>query len=197
LDDFARISTFILEVDRLKGVLRKTRPLAVDRPENSAEHSWQVALLAMLLASSASESVDVARVVEILLVHDIPEIEIGDVIVYAERDPQREQQEAEAARAIFVILPEPQAAHCFELWLEYERRQTPESRYAYAIDRLMPLLHNLQRGGGVWRENGISLDQVLAVNAVTAQILPGVWDQVRGQVLACFGAMDSGVCASD
>ena len=197
MDDFARISTFILEVDRLKGVLRKTRPLAVDRPENSAEHSWQVALLAMLLASSASESVDVARVVEILLVHDIPEIEIGDVIVYAERDPQREQQEAEAARAIFVILPEPQAAHCFELWLEYERRQTPESRYAYAIDRLMPLLHNLQRGGGVWRENGISLDQVLAVNAVTAQILPGVWDQVRGQVLACFGAMDSGVCASD
>ena len=197
MDDFARISTFVLEVDRLKGVLRKTRPLAVDRPENSAEHSWQVALLAMLLASSASESVDVARVVEILLVHDIPEIEIGDVIVYAERDPQREQQEAEAARAIFGILPEPQATHCFELWLEYERRQTPESRYAYAIDRLMPLLHNLQRGGGVWRENGISLDQVLAVNAVTAQILPGVWDQVRGQVLACFGAMDSGVCASD
>jgi len=192
LDDFARISAFMLEVDSLKEVLRKTKPLAVDRPENSAEHSWQVALLATLLASRARESVDVTRVVEILLVHDIPEIEIGDAIVYAERDPEREQEEAAAARKLFGMLPEPQAARCFELWLEYERRQTAESRYAYAIDRLMPLLHNLQQGGGVWRENGISLDQVLAVNAVTGEVLPEVWEQVRGQVLACFGAMSSG-----
>lgn len=189
MDDFARISNFILEVDRLKGVLRKTTPLAIDRLENSAEHSWQVALLAMLLAPLAPEVVDVAHAVEILLVHDIPEIEIGDVIVYAKRDPEREKHEAEAARKLFGMLPEPQAGHCFDLWLEYERRETVESRYAYAIDRLMPVMHNLQRGGGTWLENGISIDQVLAVNAVTADVLPGVWHQVRERIIACFDGM--------
>lgn len=197
MDDVARISAFMLEVDRLKGVLRKTSPLAIGRPENSAEHSWQVALMATLLASRASELVDVAHVVEMLLIHDIPEIEIGDVIVYAQRDPDRERQEAEAARVIFGILPEPQAAHCFELWFEYEQRQTPESRYAYAIDRLMPLLHNLQRGGGAWREHGITLEQVLAVNEVTREAVPGVWAEIRGQVVACFADMDSVVGLSD
>jgi putative hydrolase of HD superfamily len=186
LDDISRISAFILEVDRLKAVLRKTRPLAVARPENSAEHSWQVALLATLLAPYALQPVDVSRVVEILLVHDIPEIEIGDVIVYAGPDPERELAETEAARRVFGMLPDPQGTRCFELWLEYERRETPESRYAYAIDRLMPVLHNLQRGGGTWREFGITLDQVLAVNSVTGEALPEVWDQVRAQVISCF-----------
>ncbi|MDA3936900.1 MAG: HD domain-containing protein [Actinomycetota bacterium] len=191
MEDFARISAFMLEIDRLKDVLRKTKPLAVDRPENSAEHSWQVALLATLLASNASERVDVGRVVEMLLVHDIPEIEIGDVIVYAQHDPERDKQEAAAAHALFEMLPEPQASHCFDLWLEYEQRLTAEARYAYAVDRLMPVLHNLQRNGGTWREYGISLDQVLEVNAVTGEALPEVWAQVQAQVIACFTAMDS------
>lgn len=191
MDEISRISAFILEMDRLKGVLRKTKPLAVDRPENSAEHSWQVALLATLLASYAPQPLNVARAVEILLVHDIPEIEIGDVIVYAGLDPQRQQEEAQAARDIFSMLPEPHATRCFELWLEYERRETPESRYAYAIDRLMPILHNLQHGGGTWREYGIELDQVLTVNMVTGEVLPEVWDQVRAQVTACFDEMAS------
>lgn len=191
MDDIARISAFILEVDRLKNVLRKTKPLAVDRPENSAEHSWQVSLLATLLTSYASQPVDVGRVVEILLVHDIPEIEVGDVIVYAGQDVERSRDEARAARDIFGMLPEPHATRCFELWLEYEQRETPESRYAYAIDRLMPVLHNLQRGGGTWREYGIGLDQVLAVNSVTGEALPEVWEQVRGQVTACFAEMES------
>lgn len=193
LDDISRISAFMLEVDRLKGVLRQTRPLAVDRPENSAEHSWQVALLATLLASYSPVPVDVARAVEILLVHDIPEIQIGDVIVYAGRDPERERQEEQAARDIFGMLPEPHATRCFDLWLEYERRLTPEARYAYAIDRLMPVLHNLQRGGGTWREHGIALDQVLSVNLVTGEALPEVWSQIRAMVVACFdeiGASD-------
>lgn len=189
MDDISRISAFILEVDRLKGVLRKTQPRAVNRPENSAEHSWQVALLAVLLASYSPEPIDIARAVEILLVHDIPEIEIGDVIVYAAHDAERERQEAEAARDIFGILPEAQATRCFELWREYEERQTPESRYAYAIDRLMPVLHNVQRGGGTWAEHGIELEQVLAVNVVTGEALPEVWDEVRAQVIACFDEM--------
>ena len=189
MDDISRITSFILEVDRLKGVLRKTQPLAVDRPENSAEHSWQVALLATLLVSHSSQSVDLARVVEILLVHDIPEIVIGDVIVYSGHDPARQQEEARAARQLFGMLPESDATRCFELWLEYEQRETPESRYAYAVDRLMPILHNLQRGGGTWREFGITLEQVLAINGVTGEVLPEVWDRVSAEVTACFAEM--------
>jgi putative hydrolase of HD superfamily len=191
LDDISRITSFILEMDRLKGVLRKTQPLAVDRLENSAEHSWQVALLATLLVSYSSEPVDLGRVVEILLVHDIPEIVIGDVIVYSGHDPSRQQDESRAARELFGMLPEPDATRCFERWLEYERRETPESRYAYAVDRLMPILHNLQRGGGTWREFGITLDQVLAVNGVTGEALPEVWDHVSSQVAACFADMSA------
>ncbi|MDY0339949.1 MAG: HD domain-containing protein [Coriobacteriia bacterium] len=191
MDDISRISAFMLEMDRLKGVLRKTRPLAVDRRENSAEHSWQVALLATMLASYSTQSIDVARAVEILLVHDVPEIVIGDVIVYADEDPERQQAEARAARDLFGMLPEPHATRCFDLWLEYEQRETPESRYAYAIDRLMPILHNLQQGGGTWREYGIELEQVLAINAVTGNALPEVWDQVRARVTVCFEEMAS------
>ncbi len=89
------------------------------------------------------------------------------------------------------MLPGPHATRCFELWLEYEQRETPEARYAYAIDRLMPILHNLQRDGGTWREHGIELEQVLAVNAVTGEVLPEVWDQVRARVTACFEGMGS------
>jgi putative hydrolase of HD superfamily len=191
LEDFDRISAFILEVDRLKAILRKTRPLAIDRPENSAEHSWQVALLALLLHPHANEPVDIAHAIEILLVHDIPEIEIGDVIVYAQPDPERDREEAAAAQRVFGMLPEPQARHCFDLWLEYEQRVTPESRFAYAVDRLMPLMHNLQRGGGTWREHGIRLEQVLAVNSLTGEMLPEVWDRVREQVVECFDSMAS------
>jgi len=182
--DLARISAFILEVDRLKTVLRKTRPVAIGRYENSAEHSWQVSLLALLFIDHAIEPVDIQRVVEILLVHDIPEIEIGDVIVYAPPDPERAQAEVAAARDIFGMLPEPQAATCFERWLEYERRDTPESRYAYAVDRLMPLFHNLEAAGAGWRENRVSLDRVLTINSAIGEALPTVWEQVRADILA-------------
>jgi putative hydrolase of HD superfamily len=182
--DFAQISAFILEMDRLKAVLRKTKLVAIDRYENSAEHSWHVALLAMLLADRAVEPVDIQRVVEILLVHDIPEIVIGDVIVYAAPDPNRAAEETLAARELFGMLPEPQATMCFERWHEYELRQTAESRYAYAVDRLMPLLHNLDSGGAGWAENRIPLEKVLTLNAAIGEALPDVWEQVRARVLA-------------
>lgn len=181
--DFARIVTFALEVDRLKAVLRKTRPSALDRRENSAEHSWHVALLAALLHEHASEPVDLQRTIEILLVHDIPEIEIGDTIVYAARTCEMVEAEAEAAVRLFGMLPEREAAWCLERWQEYELRQTPEARFAYAVDRLMPLLHNIDGGGAGWREHRVPIDRVLAVNEPIGDMLPGAWEQVRAAVL--------------
>jgi putative hydrolase of HD superfamily len=181
--DFARIMRFALEVDRLKDVLRVTRPAAIARRENSAEHSWHVALLAALLQKHAAGPVDLQRVIEILLVHDIPEIEIGDTIVFAPRTAEMAAAEEQAARQLFGLLPEREAIWCFERWREYELRETPEARYAYAVDRLMPLLHNLVSGGAGWTENRVPLEPVLTVNAPIADALPEVWVQVKAALL--------------
>lgn len=157
-----QIVDFVIELDKLKGVTRKTRPLNADRYENSAEHSWQIALFAAAMVQYAEEPVDVYRVMAMLLVHDIGEIDTGDTIVYAEEGwPERKAAEAAAIRRIFGILPEPQREFFISLWQEFEDGQTPEARFAHAADRAMPILLNLANDGQSWRENGISHDRVV------------------------------------
>lgn len=186
--DLERIFDFMLELDRLKAVLRRSKPIGLDRHENSAEHSWQVCVLALLMAHHAREAVDVTRVVEILLVHDIPEIEAGDQIVYERPSVARAAAERAAARQTFGLLPEGQAAWCMARWEEYEARATKESVFAYAMDRLMPVLQNLRRGGQGWRENGVPREKVLAINAAIGEACPEVWEQLRGRIEEVFDA---------
>ncbi len=181
-DDLQRIIEFILELDKLKAVLRKSKPIGLERYENPAEHSWQISLLALLLAPHAREAVDVARVVEILLVHDIPEIDSGDQIVYEGPSEARAASERQAARRIFALLPEPQAGWCMSRWEEYEARESREAVFAYAMDRLMPVLQNLENDGQSWRENNVPLEKVLAVNAAIGEALPSVWEHVRERI---------------
>lgn len=176
-----RVIAFAMELDKLKAVLRRTRPTGLDRHENSAEHSWHVALLALALARHAEPPVDAVRVVELLLVHDVPEIDAGDTIVYRRGDATREG-ERHAAIRVFGLLPEPEASRFLERWEEFEARDTPEARFAYAMDRLMPVLHNLQADGQTWRENDVSLDQVLAVNQAIGAACPAIWEHVRGRI---------------
>jgi putative hydrolase of HD superfamily len=185
--DLQRIIEFIIELDKLKAVLRKTKPLGLERYENSAEHSWQVCLLAILLAKHARQPVDAVRVVEILLVHDIPEIDSGDHIVYQCPSEPRAETERQAARRIFGLLPEPQASWCMSRWEEYEARASKEAVFAYAVDRLMPVLHNLKNNGQSWRENKVPFEKVLAVNAVVGEVLPSVWEYVQ----AVFGELSA------
>jgi putative hydrolase of HD superfamily len=185
--DLQRIIEFIIELDKLKAILRKTKPLGLDRYENSAEHSWQVCLLALLLAKHARQPVDIVRVVEILLVHDIPEIDSGDHIVYQCPSEARAETEQQAARRIFGLLPEPEASWCMSRWEEYEVRASKEAVFAYAVDRLMPVLHNLKNNGQSWRENKVRLEEVLAVNSVVGEVLPSVWEHVQ----AVFGELSA------
>jgi putative hydrolases of HD superfamily len=154
---------FIAEVDRLKGVLRQTMLAGPGRRENSAEHSWHLAVMALALAEHAPPGTDIGRVTAMLLVHDLVEIDAGDLFVYADAAQQARQEEAERAAAdrIFALLPADQAASFRGLWDEFEERRTPEARFARALDRLQPMLANLQAGGGTWREHGITADQVL------------------------------------
>ena len=153
---------FILELDRLKGVTRKSRPIGLDRYENSAEHSWQIAMLAASLGEFAPPGLDMQRVVAMLLVHDIGEIDTGDTIVYAEEGlAERKAAERVAVERIFGLLPNAHGARFLALWEEFELGDTDEARFAHAADRAMPVLLNLVNGGGSWVENGISYERVI------------------------------------
>jgi 5'-deoxynucleotidase YfbR-like HD superfamily hydrolase len=156
--------TFVAEAGLLKGVLRQTMLTRPARRENSAEHSWHLAVMALTLGDYAPPGTDLARVTAMLLVHDLVEVDAGDLFVYASAADQARQEAAERAAAdrIFGLLPADQAASVRELWDEFEERRSPEARFARALDRLQPMLANIQADGGTWREHGITADQVLA-----------------------------------
>jgi putative hydrolases of HD superfamily len=145
--------TFLVEIDRLKHVLRRTHLVGGERRENSAEHSWHIAMIALVLAEYSDEPIDVARVIRMLLVHDIVEIDAGDtfafdVVGYLDK-AEREQA---AADRIFGLLPDEQKVELRALWEEFEAAETAEARFANMADRLMPALQNYSNDGGTWRE---------------------------------------------
>jgi putative hydrolase of HD superfamily len=176
-----QIVDFILELDKLKGVTRKVRPFGLNRYENSAEHSWQLALMASSLAPYAESPVDINRVIGMLLVHDIGEIDAGDTLVFVEGGwEQRKAAEEAGVTRVFGMLPEPQGAALLALWLEFEHGDTPESRFAHSVDRAMPVLLNLSNQGQSWRENGISYERV--VRRIAPEIkagCPALWDYLQ------------------
>jgi len=155
---------FVLEADLLKTVARQSRITDGSRHENSAEHSWHLAVMALALAGHAPPGTDLARVMAMLVVHDMVEIDAGDLFVYADSAALARQEEAEHAAAdrIFALLPDPQAAAVRGLWDEFEERRTQEARFARALDRLQPMLLNMRTGGGTWVAHGVTADQVLA-----------------------------------
>lgn len=174
---------FILELDKLKTVLRRSYLLHEDRRENSAEHSWHVAMAAIVLAEWADEPVDVGHVIQLMLVHDIVEIDAGDAIVYdvAAREKKAAREHA-AAERIFGLLPGEQGQRLRALWLEYEQGDSAEVRFARALDRLIPLLQNVHTEGRTWRENGIRKHQVLEHNAHMQKGSVALWDYVREHI---------------
>ncbi len=180
------IVQFILELDKLKSVTRKTRPLGLDRFENSAEHSWQLAVMAMTLAPFAASTVNVERVVSMVLLHDVGEIDTGDTIAYAEGGwEERKAAELAAVTRIFGMLPGDTGAQFLELWKEFEDAKTPDAKFAHALDRSMPVLLNLANNGQSWRENGIQFEQVVRRNGPHVQAgCPALWAYVEQQLIA-------------
>ncbi|CAI1152889.1 5'-nucleotidase [Serratia rubidaea] len=170
---------FLMEIDKLKSVQRRTKVLGTQRQENSAEHSWHFAIAAMSLAPYAGKDVDIQRVIQMALLHDIVEIDAGDVLVYdlAARAAVHDQEVA-AARRLFGMLPEPQREYFTALWQEYEDAETADARFALVLDRTMPMLMNLHNEGQSWVENGISLEQVLSRNETIAEVYPELWQHL-------------------
>jgi putative hydrolases of HD superfamily len=154
---------FVEEAGLLKRVLRQTMLTDPERRENSAEHSWHLAVMALVLAEYAPQGTDLSRVLSMVLIHDLVEIDAGDLFAYAGADAQASQDEAERAAAdrIFALLPAEQAMRARGLWDEFEQRRTTEARFARALDRLQPMLANMRAGGGTWQRHGITADQVL------------------------------------
>jgi putative hydrolase of HD superfamily len=156
---------FLLEIDRLKEVLRQSYICRGLRRENSSEHSWHLAVMALVLAEHANRAVDIVRVVKMALVHDLVEIDAGDTFCYDDAaNAGKADREAVAADRVFGLLPEDQCREMRRLWEEFEARATPEARFAAALDRLMPLLHNYYSGGKTWREHGVPAAKVYERN---------------------------------
>lgn len=179
-DRFTRQIRFILEIDKLKTILRRTYLIHEDRAENTAEHSWHLAMLAIVLAEHANEPVDVARVVKMVLVHDIVEIDAGDTYFYdAAAAADKSNREHTAADRLFGILPADQAHELRSLWEEFEAGMTADARFALALDRFMPQLHNYHTQGRSWAEHGITVDRVLEKNESMADGSVKLWECAR------------------
>ena len=167
---------FIREIDKLKYIFRKTKLINSDRPENDAEHSWHLAMMAIVLAGHANEPIDLEKVMKMVLIHDIVEIDSGDVFVYdTTKSHDNFDEELKAARRIFGILPEEQAEEFINLWIEFEEMKTPESKFARSLDRLEPLLQNASNNGGTWREFDVKYDQVMEKKQVIKDGSEELW----------------------
>jgi len=175
----ARQLEFLLEVDRLKRVLRMTAPGGGGRRENSAEHSWHMAVMAPVLAEHAAQGVDVLRVMKMVVVHDVVEIDAGDAFAFdAAANHGKEERERAAAERIFGLLPEDQASEFRGLWDEFEARVTPDARFANALDRLAGAVQNHLNGGGTWLEHRIPRDAILRRMDPIREAVPALWPWV-------------------
>jgi putative hydrolases of HD superfamily len=172
--------SFVRELDRLKAIHRRTRLMDGSRLENSAEHSWHLASMALLLHEHAPPNLDLLRTLKMLLVHDVVEIEAGDTFCYdAEAQQGKEARERRAAERLFGLLPGDQAEEMRAAWDEFETGASAEARYAVALDRLQPLLLNFANQGGTWVEHGITASEVEARMEPIRAGAPGLWPLVE------------------
>ena len=183
---------FLNEADRLKSVLRATTLVDGSRPENSGEHSWHLALYALILADQAGPEVKIDRVIRMLLIHDLVEIDVGDVPIHSQNGQAHasaatQAAESQAADRIFGLLPNDLGADLRALWEEFEAAESPDARFAKSLDRVQPVMANLMSGGGTWTTYSVTSDQLDArVGVKIAHGAPALWSWVREKTRAYF-----------
>jgi putative hydrolase of HD superfamily len=182
---------FIKEIDKIKYIQRKTKLFNSNRCENDAEHSWHLAMMALVLAEHANEPIDVLKVVKMVLIHDIVEIDAGDTFIYdTQKDHVNTDQELIAAKRIFGLLPKNQAEEFIAVWEEFEAAETPEAKFARAMDRLEPLLQNTSNNGGTWKEYNVSYEKVYDKKKVIQFASEHLWNYAEGLL---NDSVDSGI----
>ncbi|GLS27713.1 HD domain-containing protein [Marinibactrum halimedae] len=185
MNDLSQQLQFINEMDKLKAVYRRALIKADNnRRENSAEHSWHIALTAHVLAPYAEEPIDVGRVTLMLLLHDIVEIDAGDTFAFDDSAILAEQSDKEiaAAKRLFGLLPPSQAERFISLWMEFEEAETPDASFAKAMDRVLPLMQNIQNNGGSWAANTVKKSQVINRNRHLERSAPKLWGFVLEEI---------------
>lgn len=177
LDILLQQVAFIHEIDKLKYIQRKTRLFNSDRRENDAEHSWHLAMMALTLAEHSNEPIDILKVLKMLLIHDLVEIDSGDVFLY-DTIVNHDNTEAErkAAERIFGLLPAKQAKEFVAIWEEFETGDTAEARFARSMDRFEPILQNVSNQGGTWTEHNVPYDTVMDKTRKIEHGSKTIWD---------------------
>ena len=177
---------FIKEIDKIKFIFRKTKLIDSNRNENDAEHSWHLAMMAMVLAEHANEPIDLLRVMKMVLIHDIVEIDAGDIFIYdATKNHTNTEEELKAAKRIFGLLPEEQAQELIALWEEFEAGETADARFAKAMDRLEPLLQNSSNNGGTWNEFGVNYQKVYDKKKLIKNGSETIWEYTEKLINEC------------
>lgn len=186
---------FIKEIDKIKYIERRTKLFNSNRRENDAEHSWHLAMMAVVLSEYANEPIDLLKVIKMVLIHDIVEIDTGDIFIYdTEQDHNNTEAELKAANRIFGMLPQQQAEELIVLWQEFEAFETPEAKFAKAIDRLEPLLQNASNKGGTWQEFDVSLAQVIDKKEMIGEGSEELWAYTSDLLNRC---VDAGILRKD
>lgn len=176
-EDLLKQINFIKEIDKVKYIQRKTKLFNSDRNENDAEHSWHLAMMALVLAQHSNEPVDLLKVIKMVLIHDIVEIDAGDTFIYdTQKSHSNTQEERLAANRIFGLLPKEQAKELVEVWEEFEAGETKEAKFAKAMDRLEPLLQNTSNNGGTWNEFGVKYQTVYEKKKVIKDGSDAIWN---------------------
>ena len=180
INDFLSQLDFIKEADKLKTVIRRNYLLDGSRFENTAEHSWHAALTAFILQDQSNQPVNIDRVIKMLLFHDVIEIKAGDTCMfYPEAEIGQHERELEAADELFGMLPSGQGDELRSLWLEFEARETPEAKYAKAIDRFMPMLANYESGGKIWKDEHVTAERLREINEIIKDGCKSLWEITR------------------
>jgi putative hydrolases of HD superfamily len=168
---------FIKEIDKVKYIQRKTRLFNSDRNENDAEHSWHLALMAIVLAEHSNEPIDIFKVIKMVLIHDIVEIDAGDTFIYdTKKSHSNTNEERLAANRIFGLLPKEQANELIAIWEEFEAGETNEAKFAKTMDRLEPLLQNTSNNGGTWNEFGVDYNKVYEKKKIIKDGSNTIWN---------------------
>ncbi|EGR4672296.1 HD domain-containing protein [Vibrio parahaemolyticus] len=181
MDRLEKQLALLIELDKLKSVLRRTRVKSAEgRLENSGEHSWHVALMAVLMVEHANAPVDICRVMKMLLIHDVVEIDAGDTFVYdTAASKEQAEKEIKAAERLFGMLPTDQGQELLALWQEFEAAQSDDAKYAKALDRLIPMLLNYHNNGQSWKENSVTREQALTINKRIEFGSVTLWDKAK------------------
>ena len=178
---------FIKEIDKLKYIQRKTRLFNSDRHENDAEHSWHLAMMVLAFAEHSNVDIDILKVLKMVLLHDIVEIDSGDIFIFdTTKNHNNTAEELKAAKRIFGMLPDAQAKEMIDLWLEFENGETNEAKFAKAMDRFEPILQNASNKGGTWREYKVPKERVIDKTKPVALGSKTIWDYSVNEIESVF-----------